>query len=144
MIRFLLKFKNKLKLKWLGINDTASELTRQQYHHKPIQKHHVARSDSYTDTKSDRLFKKTEESHVTCNRTTPEENGGGWDLSSDTAEINLSVAVSGDKTAVIVLVSTVPSGVLKSASHPFMDIEHDIYFWNFLQQLVLIITFLRP
>lgn len=45
---------------------------------------------------------------------------------SETAEIRLSVAADGDKTAAIVLVSAVPSGFLKSPSHPFIDMEHDI------------------
>lgn len=51
-------------------------------------------------------------------------------MSSETAEISLSVAAVGDKTVDIVLVSTVPSGVLKSPSHPFIDIEQDINFCN--------------
>lgn len=53
----------------------------------------------------------------------PEENGGGCDLRSETAVISLSVAVAGEVTVDRVLVSTVPSGALWSASHPFMDIE---------------------
>lgn len=60
----------------------------------------------------------------TCNRTMPEENGGGWDLRSETAVISLSVAATGEVTVGRVLVSTVPSGALWSVSHPFMDIEH--------------------
>lgn len=70
-----------------------------------------------------RLHSKMEILLRTCNRTMPEENGGGWDLRSETAVISLSVAAPGDVTVVRVLVSTVPSGTLWSASHPFMDNE---------------------
>lgn len=59
----------------------------------------------------------------TCNRMIPDENEGGSVLRLETAVISFSVAIAGDVTVDRVLVSTVPSGSLWSASHPFMASE---------------------
>lgn len=53
----------------------------------------------------------------------PDENEGGSVLRLETAVISFSVAIAGDVTVDRVLVSTVPSGSLWSASHPFMASE---------------------
>lgn len=61
----------------------------------------------------------------------PEEEGGGWELSSPTAELSRSMAETCvETTGESVRVWIVPSGAVGPPWHPFMDSEEHDWNWN--------------